>query len=97
MISYRSELRGICTGLTVIGVLARSGIINLQSVIMVCDNEAVVKGCNQNLTARIYHNTESDRYLLKTDHTLRDEWCRDIPTKVQCVKGHADHEGRELT
>jgi hypothetical protein len=63
---------------------------------MVCDNEAAVKWCNQTLTASIYHNTESDWDMLKTYHTLHDEWCRDIPTKVQWVKGHADREGREL-
>jgi hypothetical protein len=28
---------------------------------------------------------------------LRDEWCRDIPTKAQWVKGHADREIRERT
>jgi hypothetical protein len=97
MTSYRSELGGICAGLAAIGVLARYGRINLRSVRMVCDNEAAVKRYNQKLTASIYHNTESDWDLLKTYNTLRDEWCRDIPTKVQWVKGHADREGRDLT
>jgi hypothetical protein len=97
MTPYRSELGGICAGLAVIGVLARSGRINLRSVRMVCNNEAAVNRCNQKLTASIYHNTECDWDLLKTYHTLRDEWCRDIPTKVQWVKGHADREGRDLT
>jgi hypothetical protein len=64
---------------------------------MICDNEAAVKRCNQKLTASIYHNNESDWDLLKTYHTLRDEWCRDIPAKVQWVKGNADREGRDLT
>jgi hypothetical protein len=96
MTSYRSELGGICAGLTVIGVLARSGQINLRSVRMVCNNEAAVKRCNQNLTANIYHSTESEWDLLKPYHSLRDEWCRDIQTKVQWVKGHADREGKEL-
>jgi hypothetical protein len=94
MTSYQSELGGICAGL---GVLARSGRINLRSVRMVCDKESTVKSCNQKLTAIIYHNTESDWYLLKMYHTLRDEWCRDIPSKVQWVKGHEDREGRDLT
>jgi ribonuclease HI len=97
MTSYRSELGGICTGLSAIGVLARYGRINLRSVRMVCDNEAAVKQCNQTLTASKYHNTESDWDLLKTYHTLRNKWYRDIPTKVQWVKGHADREARELT
>jgi hypothetical protein len=64
---------------------------------MVCDNDAAVKRRNQKLTASIYQNMESDWDLLKTYHNLCDEWCRDIPTKMQWVKGHADHEGRELT
>jgi hypothetical protein len=64
---------------------------------MVCDNKAAVKRCNQKLTTSIYHNTEYDWGLFKTYHTLRDEWCRDIPTKGQWVKGHVDREGRDLT
>jgi hypothetical protein len=53
--SYRSELGGICAGLAVIGVLARSGRINIRSVRLVCDKEAAVKWCNQKLTSSIYH------------------------------------------
>jgi hypothetical protein len=81
MMSYYSELGGIFAGLAAFEVLARSGRINLRSVRMVCDNEAAVKGCNQKLTASIYHNTEYDWDLLKTYHTLREEWCRDITTQ----------------
>jgi hypothetical protein len=65
MTSYRSELGGICAGLVAIGILARSGRINLDSVTMVCDNEAAVKRCNQKLTASIYHNTEFDWDVFK--------------------------------
>jgi hypothetical protein len=65
MTSYRSDLGGICAGLVVIGVLARSGRINLLYVRMVCDNKAAVKRCNQKLTASIYHNTECDWDMLK--------------------------------
>jgi hypothetical protein len=34
---------------------------------------------------------------VKTYRTLREEWCREITTKVQWVKGHADREGGDLT
>jgi hypothetical protein len=97
MTLYRSELGGICAGLAAIGVLARSGRINLRAVRMVCGNEAAVKRCNQKLTASIYHNTLCDWDLLKTYHILCEELCRYIPTKLQWVKGNADREGRDLT
>jgi hypothetical protein len=97
MTSYRSELGGFYGGLAAIGVLARSDIINLRSARMVWDNEAAVKRCNQKLIASIYHNIKCDWDLLKTYHTIHDEWCRDIPTKVQWVKGHADRDGRDMT
>jgi hypothetical protein len=87
MTSYRSELGGICAGLAVIGVLARSVRINVRTVRLVCDNEAATKQCNQKLTSSIYHNTESDWDLLKTFHSLQYEWCKEISTKVQWVKG----------
>jgi hypothetical protein len=48
MTSYRSVLGGICARLAVIGVLARSGQINIRTVRRVCDNEAAVKRCNKN-------------------------------------------------
>jgi hypothetical protein len=97
MTSYRSELGGICAGLAVIGVLARSGRIKIKSVRLVCNNEAAVKRCNQKLTSSIYHNTESDWDLLKTFHSLQNEWCKEISTKFQWVKGHAGREDRVLT
>jgi hypothetical protein len=49
------------------------------------------------LTISIYHNTESQWDLLKTFHSLQDEWCKYISTKVESVKGHADREDRALT
>jgi hypothetical protein len=47
MISYRSELGGVCAGMAVIGTMARSEVINIRSVGFVCDNEAAVNRCNQ--------------------------------------------------
>jgi hypothetical protein len=48
MTSYRSELRGIASGLSVIGTLVRSGNIKVKSVKLVCDNEAAIKACREN-------------------------------------------------
>jgi hypothetical protein len=97
MTSYRSELGGICAGLAVICVLTRSGRIKIRTVRLICDNEAAVKRRNQKLTSSIYHNRESDWNLLKMLPSLQDEWCKEILTKVQWVKGHADREDRALT
>jgi hypothetical protein len=47
--------------------------------------------CNQKLMSSIYHNTESDWDFLKTVHS------KEIPTKVQWMKGYADREDRALT
>jgi hypothetical protein len=63
----------------------------------VCDNEAAVKRRRQKFTSRIYHNTESDWDLLKTFHILQDDWCTEMSTKIQWMKGHADRENRALT
>jgi hypothetical protein len=43
MTLYRSELGGVCAGMAVIGMMARSGEINTRSVRLVCDNEAAVQ------------------------------------------------------
>jgi hypothetical protein len=51
----------------------------------------------QQWTISIYHSTESDWDLLKTFHSLQDEWCKEIPTKVQWVKWHADRADRVMT
>jgi hypothetical protein len=96
MTSYRSELGAICAGLAVIVVLEWSGQINIRSVRLVCVNEAAVKRCNQKVTSSIYHNIESDWDLLKIFHSLQDKWCKEIPTKVQWVRGHTDREDRAL-
>jgi hypothetical protein len=34
---------------------------------------------------------------VKTFHSLQEEWCKYISTKVQWVKWHADREDRALT
>jgi hypothetical protein len=47
MISYRSELGVIASGLAVLGKLIRSGKIKVKSVKLVCDNEAAIKACKR--------------------------------------------------
>jgi hypothetical protein len=81
----------------VIGTMARSGEINIRSVMFVCDNEAAVKRCNQKQTKSLFHNTEGDWDLLSTCRDLKRQWCNNIDISVRWVKGHADREGRPLT
>jgi hypothetical protein len=42
MQSYRSDLGGVAAGLTVLGTLSRSGLINIASKTFLCDNESAV-------------------------------------------------------
>jgi hypothetical protein len=76
MTSYGSKFGGICAGLEVIGVLDRSGRINIRTVLLLCDKKSSVTRCNQKLTSSIYHSTESDWDLLKTFHSFQDECCK---------------------
>jgi hypothetical protein len=66
MTSYRSELGGIASGLSVIGTLVRSGKIKVKSVKLVCDNEAAVKICTRKRTQSVFHRTEGDHDLVST-------------------------------
>jgi ribonuclease HI len=95
MTSYRSELGGIASGLSVIGTLVRSGKIRGKSVKLVCDNEAAVKICTRQRTQSVFHRTEGDHDIVSTIHYLQDTWCQDIDIKYEWVKGHADDLDRE--
>jgi hypothetical protein len=79
--------KGLNLGLAVIVFLPRSGWINIRTVRLVCDDEAAAKWCNQKLTSRIYHHTESYWEVLNTFDIIQDEWCKEISTKVQWVNG----------
>jgi hypothetical protein len=50
MQSYRSELGGIAAGITVLGTLSRSVLINIAAATFLCDNESVVLSTNMPLT-----------------------------------------------
>jgi ribonuclease HI len=97
MMSYRSELGGITSGLAVIGTLVRSGKIKAKSVKLVCDNEAAVKVCTRQITQSVFHRTKGDHDIVSTIHYLQDKWCQDIDIKYEWVKGHADDLDREPT
>jgi hypothetical protein len=97
MTSYSSELGGIASGLAVIGTLVRSGKIKVNSVKLVCDNEAAVKVCTRKRTQSVFHRTEGDHDLVSTIQYLQDTWCQDVDIKYESVKGHADDLYREPT
>jgi hypothetical protein len=97
MMSYRSTLGGIASGLAVLGTLVRSGKIKVKSVKLVCDNEAAVKVCMRKRTQSVFHRTEGDHDLVTTIQYLQDTWCQDVDIKYEWVKGHADDLDREPT
>jgi hypothetical protein len=95
--SYRSELGGMASGLTVLGTLSRSGIINIASKTFLCDNESAVLSTNRPLTDSIFHRIEGDHDLVSTIKDLQENWCRGMDITYEWVKGHADDLNRELT
>jgi ribonuclease HI len=97
MISYRSELRGIATGLAVIGTLATSGKIKVRSIKLGCDNEVAIKASKIKRTHSVFHITEGDHDMISTIHYLQDSWCQDIDVQYEWVKGHANELNREAT
>jgi hypothetical protein len=81
MTSYRSEVGGIANVLAVIGTLVRSGKSKVESVKLVCENEAAVKVCTRKRTQRVFHRTEGDHDLVSTIQYLQDTWCQDVDIK----------------
>jgi ribonuclease HI len=76
--------------MVVIGMITRSGEINIRSVSFVCDNEAAVKSCNQKKMKNVFHNTEGVWDLVSTYRDLKKHWCNNIDISLRWVKGHAD-------
>jgi hypothetical protein len=97
MQSYRSELGGVAAGLTVLGTLSRSGLINIASTTFLCDNQSAVLSTNRPLTDSIFHRIEGDHDLVSTLKDLQENWCRGMDITYESVKGHADDLNRELT
>jgi hypothetical protein len=93
---YRSGLGGMATGLTVLGTLSRSGLINITSAKFLCDNESAVLSTNRPLTDSIFHRIEGDHDLVSTIKDLQENWCRGLDISYEWVKGHTDDLNREL-
>jgi hypothetical protein len=97
MTSYRSELGGLASALAVLGMLERSGRLNIRSVKCVSDNQSAARACKRKPTESIFHRTESDYDLLATITNLQAEWCNGINIQYAWVRGHADSLDRETT
>jgi ribonuclease HI len=97
MTSYRSELAGLASALAVLGMLERSGRLNIRSVKCVSDSQSAVRACKRKPKERIFHRTESDYNLLATIMNLQEEWCNGINIHYAWVRGHADSLDRETT
>jgi hypothetical protein len=70
MASYRYQLGGIASGISVIATLVRSGKIKVKTVKSVCVNEAANKACRRKRTQSVCHRTEGDHDLISTIHFL---------------------------
>jgi hypothetical protein len=96
MQSYRSDLGGVAAGLAVLGSLIRSGLINIASVMFLCENEPAVLSTNRPLTESIFHHIEGDHNLFSTIKDIQENWCRGLDITYEWVKGHADDLNCEL-
>jgi hypothetical protein len=95
MTSYRSELRGIMAGLTVLGALTRSGLINVRSIKSICDNSAAILASKRDLAQSIFHRTEGDHDLIMTMKYLQHNWCNNTEVAYAWVKGHTDRRDQD--
>jgi hypothetical protein len=86
----------VAAGLTVLGTLSRSVLINIASTTFLCDNEYAVLSTNRPLTDSIFHRIEGDHYLVSTIKDLQENWCRGLDITYEWVKGHADDFNRKL-
>jgi hypothetical protein len=90
MTSYISELGGIIAGLSVLGRLLRSGLINARRIKFICDNSTALLASKRELTQSIFHITEGDQDLITTMKYLQHNWCNNTEVTYAWVKGHAD-------
>jgi hypothetical protein len=75
MQSYRSELGGVVVeGLAVLMTIRRSGLVNIASVMFLCDNESTVLSTTSPLTDNIFHCIEGDHDLVSMIKDLQENW-----------------------
>jgi hypothetical protein len=72
MQSYRSELGAVAAGLAVLGTIIRSGLINITSTTLLCNNESAILSTNKPLTDSIFHRIEGDHDLVGTIKDLQE-------------------------
>jgi hypothetical protein len=87
----------VAAGLTVIRTLSRSGLINIASTTLLCDNSSAILSANMPLTDIIFHRLEGDHDLISTIKDLQENWCRGMDITYEWVKGHVDDLNLELT
>jgi hypothetical protein len=86
----------VAAGLTALGTLSRSGLINIASATFLCDNESAVLLTNRPLTDSIFHRVEGDHDLVSTIKDLQENWRRGLDITYDWVKGNADDLNHEL-
>jgi hypothetical protein len=86
---------GLASALAVLGMLERSGCLNMRSVKCVSDNQSAIRAYKRKPTESIFHRTESDYDLLATITNLQADWCNGINIQYAWVRGHADSLERE--
>jgi hypothetical protein len=96
MQSYRSELGGVAAGPALLGTLSNSGLINIVSVIFMCDNESAGLSTNRPLADSIFQCIEGGCDLVSMIKDLQENWCHGLVITYEWVKGHADDLNLEL-
>jgi hypothetical protein len=87
---------GVAAGITVLGTLSRSGLINIASATFLCDSESAVLSTNRPLTYIIFDRIEGNHDLVSTIKDLQENWYRGMDIRYDWVKGHTDDLNREL-
>jgi hypothetical protein len=80
---YESELRGITSGLSVIGTLAISGKIKVRYAKQVCDNYSSIKARKRTHKQNVFHITECNHDVISTIYYFQESWCQNIDIQYE--------------